>query len=152
MTNHNFYSTDIKINMSKKQLTKLVFNELSPQKNEKIFTFNNFIDLSKSNNFYTESIKLKLNYDFKINYPNNYFDKVYTCFNFNKYDYNSKKVILNDIYRILKENGKLYIGDWINDKNNDIISIFKEINFTNLRLITFVTKNCKTFFYCFAIK
>ena len=45
-------------------------------------------------------------------YQDNQFDKVYSCLVFHQLDAETKNNCLNEIYRVLKPDGKLIIADW----------------------------------------
>ncbi|MDJ0632913.1 MAG: class I SAM-dependent methyltransferase [Xenococcaceae cyanobacterium MO_188.B29] len=50
-------------------------------------------------------------------YKTNSFDKVYSCLVFHQLDRETKSNCLREIFRVLKPNGKLVIGDWGKAKN-----------------------------------
>jgi ubiquinone/menaquinone biosynthesis C-methylase UbiE len=50
-------------------------------------------------------------------FPNNYFDKVVSCLVFHHLSPDQKVMALNEIFRVLKSNGKIYIADWGLERN-----------------------------------
>jgi ubiquinone/menaquinone biosynthesis C-methylase UbiE len=50
-------------------------------------------------------------------YESNSFDEVYSCLVFHHLNRDIKKSCLSEIYRVLKPNGKLVIGDWGKARN-----------------------------------
>lgn len=48
-------------------------------------------------------------------FANKMFNQVYSCLVFHQLDTESKQKCLNELYRVLKPNGKLIITDWGNE-------------------------------------
>lgn len=48
-------------------------------------------------------------------FANKMFNQVYSCLVFHQLDTESKQKYLNELYRVLKPNGKLIITNWVNE-------------------------------------
>jgi ubiquinone/menaquinone biosynthesis C-methylase UbiE len=93
-------------------------------------------------------IKLNLDlYDGKtFPYADNSFDKVFSSLVFHHLDKESKSSSLNEIYRVLKPNGQLIIGDWGKAKSKImrvafyVVQIFDGFKTTNDNVNGFLPK------------
>ncbi len=135
----SFYDLTIKLTMPEKKFRTLLIDELDPQNDETILEFGygtgQNIILAHQRNKKTElkgvdidpkvktiaehkitklglDIDLDLYDGFNFPYANNTFDKVFSSLVFHQLDQNTKLSSLKEIYRVLKPNGKLIIGDW----------------------------------------
>jgi ubiquinone/menaquinone biosynthesis C-methylase UbiE len=66
----------------------------------------------------------------KFPFPNNYFDKVASCLVFHHLSPDQKQYALNEIFRVLKTDGKIYIADWGLERNKTkarLLKLFKYI-------------------------
>ena len=65
-----------------------------------------------------------LEYDGKVfPFQNNYFNKVVSCLVFHHLSPNQKMDALREIFRVLKNDGKIYIADWGLERNSTKIKI-----------------------------
>ncbi|MBP9889101.1 MAG: class I SAM-dependent methyltransferase [Leptospiraceae bacterium] len=134
-----FYDLTIRLTMPEKKFRTKLIDEVEPQNDETILEFGygtgqNIILAHERNN------KTKLNgldidpkvkeiAEYKIKklgfgitldlyegatfpYPDNSFDKVFSSLVFHQLDAETKLYCLKEIYRVLKPNGNLIIGDW----------------------------------------
>ena len=66
---------------------------------------------------FLKNVKLEL-YDGNVfPYPNDNFDKVFSCLVFHQLKTEKKKYAMKEIYRVLKPNGKILICDWGKPQN-----------------------------------
>lgn len=134
-----FYDLTIKLTMPEKKFRAKIIDELEPKNDEKILEFGfgtgQNIILAQQRNDKTKLIgvdidpkvreiakykikKLGLNitldlYDgTTLPYTDNSFDKVFSSLVFHHLDKETKLSCLKEIYRVLKPNGQLSIGDW----------------------------------------
>ncbi|MBK6563888.1 MAG: class I SAM-dependent methyltransferase [Saprospiraceae bacterium] len=134
-----YYDLAIKLTMPEKKFRRILIEEINPQDGESILEFGfgtgqNLILVKNQN----QSIKLTgLDIDPKVKdianyklaknnltvpldlysgnifpYPDNHFDKIYSCLVFHQLDAYTKTNCLKEIYRILKPGGELIIADW----------------------------------------
>jgi ubiquinone/menaquinone biosynthesis C-methylase UbiE len=72
-----------------------------------------------------------LEYDGRVfPFPNNHFDKVTSCLVFHHLSPDQKQFALNEIFRVLKTGGKIYIADWGLERNKTkarLLPLFKYI-------------------------
>ena len=134
-----FYDLTIRLTMPEKKFRTKLIDEVEPQNDETILEFGygtgqNIILAHERNN------KTKLNgldidpkvkeiAEYKIKklgfgitldlyegatfpYPDNSFDKVFSSLVFHQLDAETKLYCLKEVYRVLKPNGNLIIGDW----------------------------------------
>lgn len=141
----SFYDLTIKLTMPEKKFRTKLIDELAPQNDETILEFGfgtgqNLI-LCHQRNYKTKLIgvdidsKVRKIADSKIrkmgveitldlyngktlNYANSAFDKVFSSLVFHQLDKETKLLCLKEIYRVLKPNGQLIIGDWGQAKSN----------------------------------
>ena len=134
-----FYDLTIKLTMPEKKFREKLIDELNPQNSEMILEFGfgtgQNIILAHQRNDKAKLIgvdidpkvrkiaeykikKLGLDitldlYDGKtFQYSDNSFDKVFSSLVFHQLDKETKLSCLKEIYRVLKPNGQLTIGDW----------------------------------------
>jgi ubiquinone/menaquinone biosynthesis C-methylase UbiE len=146
-----FYDLTIKLTMPEKKFRNRLIKEVKPKEEEKILEFGfgtgqNLIIAKRINpktNFIGLDIdpKVKRIAEYKltskrINIPlvlydgitfpfeSNTFDKVFSSLVFHQLDTQTKKHCLSEIYRVLKPNGKLTIGDWGKPKSKFRRSLF----------------------------
>ena len=135
----DFYDLAIKLTMHETKFRNKLIDELDPKNNENILEFgfgtgqNIVLAIQRNNlaNFNGVDIdqKVKVIAEHKINklglkanlelydgkvfpYENNSFDKVFSSLVFHQLDRETKLQCLKEIYRVLKPNGQLVIGDW----------------------------------------
>ena len=135
----DFYDLAIKLTMPETKFRNKLIDELDPKNNENILEFgfgtgqNIVLAIQRNNlaNFNGVNIdqKVKVIAEHKINklglkanlelydgkvfpYENNSFDKVFSSLVFHQLDRETKLQCLKEIYRVLKPNGQLVIGDW----------------------------------------
>ena len=135
----DFYDLAIKLTMPETKFRNKLIDELDPKNNENILEFgfgtgqNIVLAIQRNNlaNFNGVDIdqKVKVIAEHKINklglkanlelydgkvfpYENNSFDKVFSSLVFHQLDRETKLQCLKEIYRVLKPNGQLVIGDW----------------------------------------
>ena len=86
-----------------------------------------------------------LEYDGKIfPFPDNYFDKVTSCLVFHHLSPSQKKEALDEILRVLKADGALYIADWGLERNKTkakLLHLFKY-----LKVLQHITEHGKGLF------
>ena len=61
-------------------------------------------------------------------FPNNYFDKIASCLVFHHLSPDQKRDALDEIFRVLKTDGKIYIADWGLERNKTkakLLNFFK---------------------------
>jgi ubiquinone/menaquinone biosynthesis C-methylase UbiE len=134
-----FYDLAIKLTMPEKEFRSKLIDYLNPQDNEHIleFGFGTGENLILANNrnektnyfgleidpkvkyitekkFGKKEIEIRLDlYDGNIfPYRDNTFDKIVSSLVFHQLDKQTKNSSLNEIYRVLKPNGEIIIGDW----------------------------------------
>lgn len=134
----DFYDLAIKLTMPETKFRNKLIDELDPKNNENILEFgfgtgqNIVLAIQRNNlaNFNGVDIdqKVKVIAEHKINklglkanlelydgkvfpYENNSFDKVFSSLVFHQLDRETKLQCLKEIYRVLKPNGQLVIGD-----------------------------------------
>lgn len=134
-----YYDLAIKITMPEKKFRKLLVEEINPKDNEHILEFGfgtgqNLLLVHKENpklrlegldidpkvkaiaehKLEKKKIQIPLHlYDGnKLPFDNGTFDKVYSCLVFHQLDTKTKLLCLNELNRVLKQNGKLIIADW----------------------------------------
>lgn len=134
-----FYDLTIKLTMPETKFRSKLIDELAPRDNENILEFgfgtgqNIVLAFQRNNmaNFKGVDIdpkvkaiaenkinKLGLNIDLELYdgkvfpYEDNSFDKVFSSLVFHQLDRETKLQCLKEIYRVLKPNGQLVIGDW----------------------------------------
>lgn len=135
----DYYDLAIKLTMPEKKFRNKLIDYVNPQENEKILEFGfgtaqNIINLKQrfpNCNIQGVDIdpKIKTIAEYKLNragietplflydgdklpFEGNSFDKVYSSLVFHQLDMITKLKCLLEIYRILKPNGELIIGDW----------------------------------------
>ena len=135
----DFYDLAIKLTMPETKFRNKLIDELDPKNNVNILEFgfgtgqNIVLAIQRNNlaNFNGVDIdqKVKVIAEHKINklglkanlelydgkvfpYENNSFDKVFSSLVFHQLDRETKLQCLKEIYRVLKPNGQLVIGDW----------------------------------------
>ncbi len=140
----SFYDLTIRLTMPEKKFRTLLIDELDQQNGETILEFGygtgQNIILANQRNHKTElkgvdidpKVKSiaenkinKLGLDVKLDlydgvtfpYADNTFDKVFSSLVFHQLDQNTKLSSLKEIYRVLKPNGELIVGDWGKAKN-----------------------------------
>ncbi len=140
----SFYDLTIKLTMPEKKFRTLLIDELDPQNGETILEFGygtgQNIILAHQRNEKTElkgldiDPKVKAIAEGKINklglninldlydgvtfpYADNTFDKVFSSLVFHQLDQDTKLSSLKEIYRVLKPDGELIVGDWGKAKN-----------------------------------
>lgn len=139
-----FYDFTIKLTMPEKKFRAKLIDELDPKDGETILEFGfgtgQNIILAHQRNNKAELIGVdidtkvkaiaehkinKLGYDITLDlyggttfpYADNSFDKVFSSLVFHQLDQTTKLSCLKEIYRVLKPNGQLTIGDWGHAKN-----------------------------------
>jgi ubiquinone/menaquinone biosynthesis C-methylase UbiE len=140
----NFYDITIKLTMPEKKFRNKLLHELNPQPKEQILEFGfgtaqNIILLTKlyphvnitgvdidpkiKTIAETKIGKLGISaslflYDGeKFPFPDNHFDKVFSCLVFHQLENETKLKCLQELHRVLKPNGELLIADWGKAKN-----------------------------------
>lgn len=135
----DYYDLAIKLTMPEKKFRNKLIDYVNPQENEKILEFGfgtaqNIINLKQrfpNCNIQGVDIdpKIKTIAEYKLNragietplflydgdklpFEGNSFDKVYSSLVFHQLDMITKLKCLLEIYRMLKPNGELIIGDW----------------------------------------
>ena len=140
----NFYDLTIKLTMPEKKFRNKLLQQLNPEPKEQILEFGfgtaqNIIllkklhpqanitgvdidpkikaiaetKISKSGN----SVPLFLYDGDTLPFPDNHFDKVFSCLVFHQLENDTKIKCLQELHRILKPNGELLIADWGKAKN-----------------------------------
>lgn len=134
-----YYDLAIKITMPEKKFRTLLVEEIKPQANEHIleFGFGTGQNLLLVYNANPKAILEGLDIDPKVKsitehklaknkieiplhlyngktmpFTDNSFDKIYSCLVFHQLDAETKLNCLQELYRVLKPNGKLIIADW----------------------------------------
>jgi len=134
-----FYDLTIKLTMPEKKFRTKLIDEVEPQNDETILEFGygtgqniilahernnktklNGLDIDPKVKEIAEYKIKKLGFDVTLDlyegatfpYPDNSFDKVFSSLVFHQLDAETKLYCLKEIYRVLKPNGKLIIGDW----------------------------------------
>jgi len=134
-----FYDLTIKLTMPEKTFRAKLIDELEPKNNETILEFgfgtgqniilahqrNNItkltgVDIDPKAKAIAEHKINKLGFDITLDlydgktfpYADNSFDKVFSSLVFHQLDKETKLSCLKEIYRVLKPNGQLTIGDW----------------------------------------
>tara|TARA_R110000868_G_C10957370_1_gene768196 strand:- start:1593 stop:2246 length:654 start_codon:yes stop_codon:yes gene_type:complete len=135
----NFYDLVISITMPEKRFRNTLIDLVNPTKNENILEFgfgtgaNLILGVNRNatahytgldidpkvkriaeRKFAEKNINVELDIynGAEFPYQNNVFDKVFSSLVFHQLDANTKESSLDDIYRVLKPNGELIIGDW----------------------------------------
>ena len=135
----DYYDLAIKLTMPEKKFRNKLIDYVNPQENEKILEFgfgtaqNIIILKQRFPNCNIQGVdidpKIKTIAEYKLNragietplflydgdklpFEGNSFDKVYSSLVFHQLDMITKLKCLLEIYRILKPNGELIIGDW----------------------------------------
>lgn len=134
-----YYDMAIKLTMPEKKFRRILVESINPQDDESILEFGfgtgqNLILVKNQN----QNIRLTgLDIDPKVKdianyklaknnltvpldlysgnifpYPDNHFDKIYSCLVFHQLDADTKTNCLKEIYRVLKPGGELIIADW----------------------------------------
>ncbi|MBK9993546.1 MAG: class I SAM-dependent methyltransferase [Saprospiraceae bacterium] len=134
-----YYDLAIKLTMPEKKFRRILVESINPQDDESILEFGfgtgqNLILVKNQN----QNIRLTgLDIDPKVKdianyklaknnltvpldlysgnmfpYPDNHFDKIYSCLVFHQLDADTKANSLKEIYRVLKPGGELIIADW----------------------------------------
>ena len=134
-----YYDMAIKLTMPEKKFRRILVESIYPQDDESILEFGfgtgqNLILVKNQN----QNIRLTgLDIDPKVKdianyklaknnltvpldlysgnifpYPDNHFDKIYSCLVFHQLDADTKTNCLKEIYRVLKPGGELIIADW----------------------------------------
>jgi ubiquinone/menaquinone biosynthesis C-methylase UbiE len=198
-----FYDLTIKLTMPEKEFRAKLIDELDPKTNENILEFGfgtgqNIILAYQRNNFakikgVDIDPKVKSIAEYKINklglditldlydgktfpYADNSFDKVFSSLVFHQLDKVTKSSCLKKIYRVLKPNGQLTIGDWgqaknkimriafyfvqildgfktTNDNVNGLLPKFiEQVGFKNVTETDFINTKIGTYSYYKAIK
>lgn len=198
-----FYDLAIKLTMPEKQFRAKLIDTLKPNDGEIILEFGfgtgqNLILASQRN----DKLKLigvdidpkvKAIAEYKINkhgfdisldlydgktfpYTDNSFDKVFSSLVFHQLDKETKLLCLKEIFRVLKPNGQLIIGDWgqaqskimrfafyfvqildgfktTNDNVNGLLPKFiEQVGFKNVNEVDFINTKIGTFSYYIATK
>lgn len=199
------YDKVIKWTMPEKKFRAKVISYLSPLPNEKIMEFGfgtaqNLIGALKTEiqAFYygldvdpkvekiakdklqklgfLKKVQLDLYSGKKFPYPDNSFDKVFSCLVFHQLKTDEKKAALKEIYRVLKPSGQILICDWgapnnlfcslgfylvqildgfetTSDNRKGLIPHFlKEVNFSNIQKIDYVNTKIGTLSYTIGTK
>jgi ubiquinone/menaquinone biosynthesis C-methylase UbiE len=135
----NFYDLAIKFSMPEKKFRNKLIDYLDPKNNERILEFgfgtgeNLNLAIKKNRNSYYLGLDIdpkvkyiaekkirKKNLEIKLDlydghsfpYADVTFDKIFSSLVFHQLNTETKKHSLKEIYRILKPNGELIIGDW----------------------------------------
>jgi ubiquinone/menaquinone biosynthesis C-methylase UbiE len=135
----SFYDLAIKLTMPEKKFRTKLIDELEPNNNESILEFGfgtgqniilahqrnentklTGIDIDPKVKSIAEHKIKKLGFDITLDlydgntfpYSENSFDKVFSSLVFHQLDKETKLSCLKEIYRVLKPNGQLIIGDW----------------------------------------
>jgi ubiquinone/menaquinone biosynthesis C-methylase UbiE len=197
------YDWAIKLTMPEKKFRAILIAEISPQTNEKILEFGfgtgqNLIllkqqfpdnqlfgvDIDPKVKKIAEAKIKKLNLPITLNlyngfnlpYEDNTFDKVFSSLVFHQLDKESKKISLDELYRVLKPQGNLIIGDFGQAKSRwmrfcfywvQLVDGFKttadnvkgllpkymeEAHFKNPQEVAFINTNVGTYSYYSAYK
>lgn len=199
----DFYDLTIRLTMPEKKFRAKLIDELKPDAGERILEFGfgtgqNLI-FARERNDQSELIgididpKVKAIAEYKIKkrgfqmsldlydgrtfpYMNNSFDKVFSSLVFHQLDKETKLSCLKEIYRVLKPNGQLIIGDWgeaksrsmriafyfvqildgfktTNDNVNGLLSNFiQQVGFRNVNEAYFINTKIGTYSYYTATK
>lgn len=134
-----YYDMAIKLTMPEKKFRRILVEEIKPQDDESILEFGfgtgqNLILVKNQNqnikltgldidpkvkdiaNYKLAKHKLSIPLDLYSGgifpYPDNHFDKVYSCLVFHQLDADTKINCLKEIFRVLKPLGELIIADW----------------------------------------
>ncbi len=140
----SFYDVTIKLTMPERKFRTLLIDKLDPKNGEAILEFgygtgqNIILAHQRNENADLRGIDVdpkvkeiaehklnKLGLDMNLDlydglvfpYANDSFDKVFSSLVFHQLDRKNKLLLLKEIYRVLKPNGKLIIGDWGKAKN-----------------------------------
>jgi ubiquinone/menaquinone biosynthesis C-methylase UbiE len=197
------YDLTIKITMPEKKFRNKLIEYLNPKSNETILEFGfgtgqnlilgkqknsntNFVGVDidpkiKSiaiNKIYKAGLDIPLYlYDGNtLPFPDNHFEKVFSSLVFHQLDKETKLHCLKELYRILKPNGQLLIGDWgkaksmlmrimfyfvqlldgfktTNDNVNGLMPLYiSDTGFIQVKEIDFINTNIGTYSYYHAIK
>ena len=97
------------------------------------------------------SVELKEGSFLNIPYPDSAFDSIISCFAFHHLDNSEKKLALKEIDRVLRQNGKFILADFMyknaeagkelenrfeEERRQDMIEEMKDENFTNIEWFT----------------
>lgn len=134
-----FYDLTIKLTMPEKKFRTKLIDELKPKNDEAILEFgfgtgqNIILVHERNSNTKLTGLDIdpkvkeiaqykikKLGFDIPLDlydgtvfpYAENSFDKVFSSLVFHQLDVETKLACLKEIYRVLKPNGQLIIGDW----------------------------------------
>lgn len=134
-----FYDLTIRLTMPEKKFRTKLIDEVEPQNDETILEFgygtgqNIILAYERNNKTKLNGLdidpKVKEIAEYKIKklgfgitldlyegatfpYPDNSFDKIFSSLVFHQLDAETKLYCLKEIYRVLKPNGNLIIGDW----------------------------------------
>lgn len=134
-----YYDSAIKLTMPEKKIRAILLHGLAPKPDEKIleFGFGTGQNLVLIKMAAPEIVLTGLDIDPKVKeiatrklmkknlpvaldlydgnvfpYPDDYFDKVYSCLVFHQLDAEIKLKCLKEIYRVLKPGGTIVIADW----------------------------------------
>ena len=130
-----FYDLTIRLTMPEKKFRTKLIDEVEPQNDETILEFGygtgqniilahepklNGLDIDPKVKEIAEYKIKKLGFGITLDlyegatfpYPDNSFDKVFSSLVFHQLDAETKLYCLKEIYRVLKPNGNLIIGDW----------------------------------------
>ncbi len=140
----SFYDLTIKLTMPEKKFRTLLIDELNPKSDETILEFGygtgqniilahqrnektelKGVDIDPKVKAIAEGKITKLGVDINLDlydgvtfpYADNTFDKVFSSLVFHQLDQKTKLSSLKEIYRVLKPNGELIVGDWGKAKN-----------------------------------
>lgn len=135
----DFYDLTIKLTMPEKKFRSMLISLLEPKDDEQIleFGYGTGQNLLVANQLNNQSQYFGLDIDPKVRkiadkklqsfgvsipldlydggtfpYPDNQFDKVFSSLVFHQLDGISKQNALNEIFRVLRPDGRLLIGDW----------------------------------------
>lgn len=125
---------------------------------------------------FLRNVELDLYDGITFPYPNNFFDKVFSCLVFHQLESQAKKAVLNEIYRVLKPNSLVLICDWgkpsnlytnlgflavqlldgfktTNDNKKGLLPLFlEEAGFTDVKEIDFEDTKIGTLRYLSGVK
>jgi len=198
-----FYDLTIKLTMPEKKFRAKLIDELEPKNNETILEFGfgtgqniilahqrkeftklTGVDIDPKVKAIAEHKINKLGFDITLDlydgnrfpYADNSFDKVFSSLVFHQLDKETKLACLKEIYRVLKRNGQLTIGDWgqaksktmrfafytvqildgfktTNDNVNGLLPKFiEQAGFKNVTETDFINTKIGTYSYYKAIK
>lgn len=199
----DYYDFAIKMLMPEKKFRSRLVDIVNPLVGEKILEFgfgtgqNLILIKQRQNDILVEGVdidpKIKAIAEYKLQknkldiplylydgihlpFEDNTFDKIFSSLVFHQLDANSKLNCLKELYRVLKPNGKIIIGDWGKAKNkwmkfafyavqlldgfkttNDNVnglmpSFMSKANFRNVLETDFINTAIGTYSYYYALK